>query len=266
MSPRPAKPGVKRWNQGSGHGYSIDGQRAIGVTTALKALPKELTRWSARTVAAYVAGNPDNVMQMLRSGGQAPTVDFLSGLPFQKRNEAAVRGTAVHKLAEQAVKGDEIDVPEHLVGYVESYMRFLDDFNPTSVHEELVVASRAHCYAGTLDSIQDIPGLGRALVDYKTSNGIYGEAALQVAAYRYADCFLDTEGNERPMIPVDATYVLHIQHDGYALYPLDANEDAFETFLSVLKVYRRAIQQVRGTKKLDSLIGQPIEPPLGSAA
>lgn len=261
-----AKAGIKRWNQGSGHGYSIDGQRATGVTTALKALPKELTRWAARTVATYVATNPENVMNMLRTGGQAPTVDFLTGLPFQKRNEAAGRGTAVHKLAERVVKGEEVEVAEHLVGHVESYIRFLDDFNPTSVHEELVVASREHGYAGTLDSIQDIPGLGRVLVDYKTGNGIYGETGLQVAAYRYADCYLDPEGSEQPMLPVDDTYVLHIQADGYALYPLHSDEDAFETFLTVLNVYRRAIQEVRKTKKLDLLIGQPIAPPTRSAA
>lgn len=260
------KPGIKRWNQGSGHGYSIDGQRATGVTTALKALPKELTRWAARTVATYVATNPEHVMGMLRTGGQAPTVDFLTGLPFQKRNDAAVRGTAVHKLAERVVKGEEVEVAEHLVGHVESYIRFLDDFNPTSVHEELVVASREHLYAGTLDSIQDIPGLGRVLVDYKTGNGIYGETGLQVAAYRFADRYLDSEGNEQPMIPVDDTYVLHVQADGYALYPLLADEEAFETFLLVLNVYRRAIQKERDTKKLDLLIGRAIEPPTRSAA
>lgn len=259
------KSGLKRWNQGSGHCYSIDGQRATGVTTALKALPKELTRWAARTVATYVATNPENVMAMLRTGGQAPTVDFLTGLPFQKRNDAAVRGTAVHKLAERVVKGEEVEVAEHLVGHVESYIRFLDDFNPTSVHEELVVASREHLYAGTLDSIQDIPGLGRALVDYKTSNGIYGETALQVAAYRFAEVCL-INGEEQPMPEVDLTYVLHIQHDGYALYPLKADEETFESFLAVLTVYRGLIQEVRKQKRIEALVGLPIEPPLRSVA
>lgn len=266
MSTRPAKQSVKRSNQGSGHSYWIDGKRADGVTTALKALPKELTRWAARTVANYVVTNPDNVMGMLRSGGQAPTQDFLVGLPFQRRNEAAVRGTAVHKLAEQVVTGIEVAVPEHLVGYVENYIRFLDEFQAVSVHEELVVASRTHHYAGTLDSIQDIPGLGRVLVDYKTGNGIYGETALQVAAYRFAEVYLDSEGNEQPMVPVDDTYVLHVQADGYALYPLIAGEETFESFLSVLDVYRRCVKQVRGTKKLDTLIGQPVELPLRGAA
>lgn len=254
-------PKVKRWNQGSGHGYSIDGKRAIGVTTALKALPKELTRWAARTVAEYVADNPQTVLDMLTTGGRSPMVDYLSGLPNQKRNEAAVRGTAVHNLAEKVITGAEVEVPEHLVGHVEAYIRFCDDWNPTPILSETVVASRKFGYAGTFDSIQDIPALGRVLVDYKTSNGIYGETALQVAAYRYADLYLDEQGDEQPMIPVDDTYVLHIQADGYELIPLDAGLDTFETFLSVLTVYRRAIQTSKKTKKLDALIGEPLTPP-----
>lgn len=261
------KPGVKRANQGSGHGYWIDGKRAIGVTTALKALPKELARWAARTVAEYVVMNPNEVNSMLRTGGQVPTVDYLSSLPYQKRNDAAVRGTAVHKLAEQVVTGIEVAVPAHLEGHVASYIRFLDEFGGTEVVSELVVANRTHNYGGTLDSIQDIPGLGRVLVDYKTSNGIYGETALQVAAYRNAEVCLDADGNEQPMIPVDDTYVLHIQADGYALYPLlHTDGEAFEAFLSVLDTYRRCIQKVRGVKRLEALVGLPIEPPLRSAA
>lgn len=256
---------IKRSNQGSGHSYWIDGQRATGVTTALKALPKDLARWGARTVAEYVVQNPGEFGNMLRLGGPAPTVDFLQKLPNQRRNDAAVRGTAVHKLAERVITGEEVDVPEHLVGYVQSYIRFLDEFGGKELHSELVVANRTHLYGGTLDSIQDIPGLGRALVDYKTSNGIYGETALQVAAYRFAEVCL-INGEEQPMPEVDLTYVLHIQHDGYALYPLKADEETFESFLAVLTVYRGLIQEVRKQKRIEALVGLPIEPPLRSVA
>jgi hypothetical protein len=256
---------IKRSNQGSGHSYWIDGKRATGVTTALKALPKDLARWGARTVAEYVVQNPADFASMLRTGGPAPTVNFLQGLPYQRRNDAAVRGTAVHKLAEQVITGAEVEVPEHLVGYVQSYIRFLDEFGGNETNSELVVANRTHHYGGTLDSIQDISGLGRVLVDYKTSNRIYGETALQVAAYRFAEvCLID--GEEHSMPQVDDTYVLHIQDDGYALYPLKADEETFESFVAVLTVYRSLIQEVRGQKKMDALIGMPIEPPVRSAA
>lgn len=257
---------IKRWNAGSGHCYSIDKKRVIGVTTALKALPKELTGWAARTVADYVIEHPDLVMRMLDEGGSGPTRDYLSGLPFQRRNDAAIRGTAVHNLAEQIMHGHEVEVPEDIEGYVESYIAFCNDWNPAPVLSETVVASRAHMYAGTFDSIQDVPTLGRVLVDYKTSNGIYGEVALQTAAYRFAEVYLDAEGVEQPMMAVDSCYVLHIQRDGYELVPLDAGRDTFETFLSVLTVYRRAIQQVNRVKRLDTLIGEPLAAPVRAVA
>lgn len=259
--------GIKRVNQGYGHGYWIDGKRATGVTTALKALPKDLSRWGARTVAEYVVANPAEVTAMIRNRGQVPALDFMVALPKQALRNASTRGTKVHKLAERVVTGEEVEVPVELEGYVASYIRFLDEFGGVEVASELVVANRTHNYAGTLDSIQDIPGIGRVLVDYKTSNGIYGETALQVAAYRNAEVYLDGDGNEQPMIPVEHTYVLHIQSDGYAFYPLlDTDGTAFDAFLSALDTYRRCIQEVRGTKRIEAFIGLPVEPPTRSAA
>lgn len=246
------------------HEYRIDGERVVGVTTALKGIPKEgvLVGWAAKLVATHVADNIGEVAKMLESGGKWPTVDFLKALPNQRRDDAAIRGTEVHKLAERYIQGEEVEVPEHLQSYVNGYVRFIEDFNPTSIHEELVVASRTHGYAGRLDSIQDIPGLGRCLVDYKTSNGIYGQTALQVAAYRYAEVYLDgfdADGNaiEHPMIEVEKTYVLHIQPDEYTLLPLAADVVAFGKFLVAKQNYVDNVQ----SNKLDKLIGVAVSPP-----
>jgi hypothetical protein len=264
-APTPTKPkrGVKRWQQGSGHCYSIDGKRAIGVTTALKALPKNLVGWSARTVADYVISHPELLQTLIREGGDEPTREFLASLPFQQRNAAAVRGTAVHALADRVMRGEEVEVPEDLEPYVESYIAFCDEWNPEPVHSELVVASRKHGYAGTLDSVQHINlrGLGTVQVDYKTGRGVYGEVALQTAAYRYADVYLDADGNEQPMIPLDGCYVLHIRPEGYEFMPLDAGEETFATFLAVLDVYRRAVKEVQRVSPLDRLIGAPLAAP-----
>jgi hypothetical protein len=254
---------IKRINCGKGHRYTIDGKRAVGVTTALKGIPKDaLKYWAAREVAQYAVRNIYDVKRMLDSGGPNPTINFLKEIPFQVRDDAAIRGTEVHAIAERYIKGDEVEVSDHLRPYVEGYAAFIEDWNPTSVHEELVVASRTHMYAGTLDSIQDIPSLGRAQVDYKTGSGVYGEYVLQVAGYRYAEVFLDAEGNEQPMIPVDRTFVLHIQPGGYELLPVKADEEAFDRFLAALANYRANIQG----SPLDELIGQPMAPPSREAA
>jgi hypothetical protein len=253
---------IKVADHGTWHSYTIDGRRAVGVTTALKGIPKDaLVPWAAKEVATFVVDNIYDVKRMLDSGGRYPTIDYLKGIPNQKRDAAAVRGTDVHALAERYIRGEEIEVDDVVQPYVEGYAAYIKDWNPTSVHEEIVVASRAHWYAGRLDSIQDIPTLGRCLVDYKTSKGVYGETALQVAAYRYAEVYLDADGIEQPMVPVERTFVLHIQPETYDLIPLDADEAAFENYLKAQANYLANVQ----SKRLDKLIGLPLEPP-GCAA
>ncbi|MEV6226873.1 hypothetical protein AB0L88_03130 [Saccharopolyspora shandongensis] len=256
--------GIVRVDYPNFHRYRIDGRWAIGVTTALRGIPKDdaLKCWAARLVAEHAVEHIYDVKRMIDNGGNGPAIHFLRELPNQRRKEAAVRGTEVHKLAEPYIKGDEIEVPEHLEPYVRGYAAYIEDFNPTTVHEELTVANRTHGYAGTLDSIQDIPGIGRALVDYKTSNGVFGEYALQCTAYRRAEVYLDADGNEHPMIPVDAVFILHIQPDDYALIPVQADDDAFAAYLAAQANYLANVQ----SKKLEKLLGAPMVPSVGDAA
>lgn len=250
--------GIKRHDhKRGGHHYTIDGKRAIGVTTALNGIPKDaLKYWAAREVAEHAVDNLDLIRQLTASGGRGPAVSYLKEVPFQKRDEAAVRGTDVHLLAEQYMRGDEVDVPRRLEPYVMGFARYIEDHNPTSVHSELLVASRAHLYAGTLDSIEDIPEYGRCLVDYKTSGGVYGEYVLQCAGYRYAEVMVDADGNEHPMPQVDRVFILHIKPGDYELIPAQADEAAFDRFLKAMDNYRWNVQ----SSKLDKLLGEPVRP------
>jgi hypothetical protein len=254
--------GVKRVDTPKTHYYTINGKRAVGVTTALNALPKNLAPWAARTVAEHVADNWSTVAAMLAAGGKQPTVDYLKKLPDQIRDDAGERGTEVHEIVFQLAKGDAVDVPNDIAPYVRGALAYLDDFQPTTVLAETVVASYTHHYCGTLDSIQDVPGFGRLLVDWKTSKGIYGNHALQLPGYRYAEVYLDDEGNEHPMIPVDAAYILHIKPDDYELLPIEAGPEQFEDFVRILETYRRVVQSDKSKK----LIGTPVAKPSKAVA
>jgi hypothetical protein len=99
-------------------------------------------------------------------------------------------------------------------------------------------------------------------VDYKTGNGVYGEYVLQVAAYRYMEVYLDVEGNEQPMIPVDRTFILHIKPGDYELIEVQADEAAFGKFLVSLANYRANVQSDR----LKELILGSVRPPTGLEA
>jgi hypothetical protein len=239
----------------SSHRYKIDGEWATSVTTALKGIPKDfLTRWAAKEVATYALNNLDQLAGVVDSAGYGPALSMLSGIPNQKRDHAAVRGTEVHALAEKYIAGEAIEVDPYVQPYVDGYAQYITDWNPVSVHEELMVASRKHMYAGRLDSIQDIPARGRALVDYKTSSGVYGEYALQCAAYRHAEVYVDENGDTQPMLPVDEVLILHIQRGTYDLIPVQADEEVFEKFLVAKANYLANVQ----SRKLDKLVGEPI--------
>lgn len=230
------------------HKYYIDGVYAPGVTSILsKALPKPaLAPWAAKSVAEYVAANADAVTEMwgwpLNGKGQPERmVNELKGTPYRQRDEAADRGTEVHALAEHLVHGREVEVPEPLAGHVDSYVRFLDEWQPRPVLVEGVVASRRWHYAGRLDLVADLPNGQRALMDLKTSRGVYPEVALQIAGYRFAEVYVDKDGVEQSMadLGINAAYVVHCRADGYDCRPVDAGEDQFKVFQHLAWLARR---------------------------
>lgn len=243
---------TKRVNSGRGHWYKLDGQKAPGVTTILgDGVPKPaLTAWAAREVATFAADNLDTLGALDRDA----RIDLLRGAPWRDRDRAARRGTEVHRLAEQLVAGHEVTVPEELVGHVDAYVGFLDDWDVRAEHVELVVGHRRHRYMGSLDLIARLADGRRWLLDLKTTrSGIYSEVALQLAAYRYAEFYLDDRGREQPMPEVDACGAVWVRADGYDLVPVDAGPRTFRTFLYV--------QQVAHFTTGESLVGDVLTPP-----
>lgn len=236
------------------HRYKIDGQWATSVTTALKGIPKDgLQRWAAKTVAKHALDHISTLAADVEHHGYGPTLSLLSGIPNEKRDTAAIRGTDVHEVGQKYIAGEAVEVRPEIAPYVRGYAQFVEDWNPTSLFDEVMVASRKHNYAGRLDSIQNIPGLGVCLVDYKTSNWIYGEHVLQCAAYRHAEVIV-VDGEEQPMVPVGRVLILHIQPETYDLVPVQADEVAFRKFLVAKDNYLENVQ----SDKLKKLIGEPL--------
>jgi hypothetical protein len=230
------------------HRYWLDGRPIPGVTTLLKGIPKPaLVYWSARTVAEYVADNPDQI-DALRAMGRGPMVNALKGVPWEARDRAAVRGTDVHALAEQLVHGETVDVPEHLAGYVEGYVAWLDRVQPEVVWTERPVINRQHWYAGTADALLRVDGR-LLLADWKTSSGAYGEYACQVAMYANAEAYVDADWVERPMPAIDGCAVVHITDGATFQYDVTDVEAAYRDALHAAWVYR-AGDRIKGYLRL----------------
>ena len=264
-----AAPKTRIQRSGGGHSYFLDGERVPGVTTILgNGIPKPaLIGWAANTVADTVANgltvattedgrkrivadelvtellewNATRGYQAVKVGSETlprlALAKILSSVRYRDVDAASKRGTEVHGLAEKLARGEEVEVPEELRGHVDSYVQFLDEWNPTEALVERVVVNRRWGYMGKLDMIASFPGYGVGLVDLKTSrSGVFAEVGLQLAAYAHAETMLDGvdedgEVIELPMPKVDWCGAVWVRADGYDVYRMDVTDKTFRTFL-----------------------------------
>ena len=205
-----------------GHWYRLDGEKVDGVTSVLSAgVPKPaLPNWAAKETATYAADN----IALLGELDRDACIDLLKGSPWRDLNRGARRGTAIHGYAERYLLGEEVDIPDAEIAHVDAYIKFLGDFNVQPVLVEAVLGHRTHRWMGTLDLVADLADGLRWLLDIKTSkSGIFPETALQLAAYRNAEFYLDAYGRERPMLAVQRCAAIWLRADGYDLIPVDAS-------------------------------------------
>lgn len=247
---------IRRVETAKGHYYKdATGARVPGVTTLRdEGLPKPaLINWAANSTAEYAVDRWDELATL----GPAQKLKRLQGARYEEKDRAARRGTEVHRAAEKLLAGQAVQVSDEIAGHVESYARFLDEFKVEPVHVEFSCISYRWGYAGTADLCAWVvlPERGRSLLlmDLKTSrSGIFGETALQLAAYRYADVWV-VDGEEVPPDEVAHCAGIHVRADGYDLVPVAAEEQEYKDFLYVTRV-----AGFQGRSR--DLIGAPIMP------
>lgn len=268
---------IVRTDNGRNHWYTDTetGDRIDGVTTINgNGLPKKaLINWAGNATADYAIDHWDELSELAPSA----RLKKMQGGRYESRDEAANRGTQVHKMGERLIAGESVVVPDLLRPYVNSYVRFLDEFQLRARYVEGLVYSETHRYVGTFDIVGDIllPDMPEyehlprdedgfvcdCLIDAKTNrSGIYGETALQLAGYRFAE-FMQSDPKDPdtafPMPEIAWTGALWIRPDGYSLVPVTADEEQHRAFLYV--------QQVgQWDKTSRDLVGSPIEPPTAS--
>ncbi|TAK32296.1 MAG: hypothetical protein EPO40_02935 [Myxococcaceae bacterium] len=265
---------IKRVNRGRGHSYvDANGLKVPGVTTILKALPKDaLINWAANATADAAVDRWDELAAMK----PAARLAALKKARYEDRDTAANRGTEVHNAAQRYLEGDEIELPDDIAGHVESYISFVDDWQPEPLLVEAVIMSHRYGYAGTCDlgvefadpaviarlaeqlhmpQLLELDRPVRAIGDIKTSrSGIFPETAWQVCAYRYADVYVDADGDEQPMPEFDFAFALHIRADDYGMRPLVAGPEQLREFLYVREVQHAV------TETSKSYVGDELTP------
>lgn len=254
---------VRRRNHGRGHSYyDAEGRKVPGVTTLTKnGTPNDkLVGWAGNITAGYAVDHWDELAELPPS----QRLKRLERARFEDRDAAANRGTAVHRLAERLVKGEQVEVPPELAGHVESYVRFLDEWDVEPIEVEFVVVSYRYGWAGTGDLIASLrhptdPGARMVWgLDIKTSrSGIFGSVAWQLAGYFLgADVMLREDGSEHPIPAVERIGAIHVRADGYDLFPVEVGPKQ-------LRELRYIAEVAKAVEDEPEYVGEALRPPTG---
>lgn len=160
-------------------------------------------------------------------------------VPSAILENAAVRGTKVHKICESITDGYDFDYPEEFEGFIQSFLKWWE-----RGHKVLHTEKRFFCnelgITGKVDYI--IEGKdGNIIVDIKTSSKESKTWAMQGSAYSY----LAKKSN----IPIHTILFLKLDKDGKEPRAYFYNED-MELFKKILEVYKYFFVSKTKLKKL----------------
>ncbi len=254
------------------HRYRLDGKSVRGVTGLIGGgTPKDaLIPWAAELAGQWALDHLNELPYM-------PAENALREMKWahrQARDAAAIKGTAVHGIAQTIHETGEADVAEEFMPFITGYLDFLDTWDITPILTERPCASREHWYAGTFDLIATSPrilGGAPVQIDLKTSKRPRAEVAMQTAAYARAEFYEDADGNEQPMPQIAGNLVAHVtptdrngEHARYegsplgtSLYMVAPDSDTIGTHFDW---FLAAAYTAKNTAARDRVIGEPMTP------
>jgi hypothetical protein len=229
------------------HRYFVNGERKEGVTTYLKAINKPaLIPWAVKKTIEHVRVHLDDLSTGKITIDKFNTNEILysaSKAADQARDKAAEIGTAIHLWVEQHIKRQRPEMPDDpvILNGVNAFLKWKDEHKVKLLTSEKIIYSKKYDYSGIIDVIAEIEGKPY-IVDIKTSNGIYDEMKLQVAAYMHAE--QEESGKQyagRWIIRLGKDLDGNGEPDFEAVY-LDLQKDAFKkdfaAFVNIMQFYR----------------------------
>lgn len=269
-----------------------DDLRLWSVTTLIGALEKPaLLYWAAEQSALAAVSVAKTLAQRVEEDGEEEVVKWLRDARFRRPKgvlSAASLGTCAHQACEEyaltgvrpttgrlteIVRQEAGEKFDGMAAEIPVLNQMLDQFDgwlqraqPSYQAAEVTVYHPTYGYAGTCDGFLTVDGY-RAIIDYKTSRtgfdakgnakGPYPEAALQLAAYRWAEhaavwrprriekyrrryyLLSDAErGQAVPVPEVDGGLVIHLTPDHCEAFMVRCDERVHEAFLYVMEASR----------------------------
>jgi len=212
-------------------GYKLNnGQKAPGVTTIIGRFKDSgaLLWW------AFAQG------KLAEQG----TINSL----YDRRDEAAEAGTLAHALVEAHINEEPLpDLPDDETGQrawqgYENYLRWAEDNRIKIVKQEMELVSEKYQFGGCPDAIGiDSRGL-TCLLDWKTSNGIYQDYLIQLAAYKH---LWDVNNPDNPIAGGFHLIRFSKENADFAHHYWSELDDAWDQF----KLFRQAYELDKKLKK-----------------
>lgn len=230
-------PRICRTDRGRFHSYTIDGHKAVGVTTVTGTLPKYLTKWAVGTVVDRLQNEWDALLDMAPSDRWSRLLASAS----DDMNAKAQRGKDIHALADKMVGGEAVKAPDDILGPAEALARFYDRWDVDPVATEAVVGHPGIRVAGTLDLVAGVPRLSDlpVVLDIKTGKGVYESDAMQVNAYAHMALWQPRgPESEEAMPTLGGSYIAHVLADDVEVYPVANPDELWRVFRHVLEVQR----------------------------
>lgn len=170
------------------------------------------------------------------------------GQLYDKRDSAGEAGTLAHALVEARINGEPLpDLPEGEIGRqakqgYENYLSWAENNRIQIVKQEMELVSEKYQFGGCPDAL-GIDSQGQlALLDWKTSNGVYPEYIIQLAAYRH---LWETNNPNKPITGGFHLCRFSKEHADFAHHYWSELDDAWEQF----KLFRKAYDLDKKLKK-----------------
>ena len=202
-------------------GYkTADGKRCPGVTTIIGRYKESsgLIHW------AYTQG--------------------LEGIDYRAtRDRAADAGSIAHDMIEAhilgqdpfAVSGEEDLVKLATKGF-DAFLVWEESSNIKITETETTIISEEYRFGGTLDALGLLPDGTATLLDWKSSNRVYSDYLLQIAAYRHL-----VEECTDMGIKIERCDLLRVGKEfgdfHHSSWPVEAIDIAWESFKAMRKLY-----------------------------
>jgi hypothetical protein len=205
-------------------GYYVGDQKVPGVTTLIGRFKDSgpLMFWAFEQGKAAQRGEIANL--------------------YDKRDSAAEAGTLAHSLVEAHIHNLPLpDLSTHAPeiasqatqGY-ENYLRWKDDNKIEILYQEMELTSAKHLYGGCPDAIGRDSRGQLCILDWKTSNGVYLDYLLQIAAYN--NLWIEAHPDQ-PLTGGFHLLRFSKEHADFAHHYWSELDEAWEMFLLFRRAY-----------------------------